>query len=80
MLILSNIDLNGIPIIRYLSDLEIEHPVYVDFYNEFFQANYAIPKDNKMHSFLISRFGSFVCWRSNQFRKVFQVFGRWSIN
>ena len=61
MLILSNVDLNGIPIIRYLSDLEIEHPVYVDVDNEFLHLNHAIPKDKRMHSFLINRSGSPLC-------------------
>ena len=58
MLILSNVDLNGIPIIRYLSDLEIEHPVYVDVDNEFLHLNHAIPKDKKTVAYnLLERFG-----------------------
>ena len=61
MLILSNVDLDGIPVIRYISDLEIEHPVYVDVDNEFLHINRAIPKDKRMHSFLIDRFGSPLC-------------------
>ncbi len=61
MLLLSNINLNGIPVIRYLSDLRIEHPVYVDVDNEFLMINPVIPEDNRMHSFLIDKKGTPLC-------------------
>lgn len=61
MLLLSNINLNGIPVIRYLSDLGIEHPVYVDVDNEFLMINPVIPEDNRMHAFFISKTGTPLC-------------------
>lgn len=61
VLLLSNVDLNGIPVIRYLSDLEIEHPVYVDVDNEFLKLNPAIPEDRRMHSFLVDENGTPLC-------------------
>ena len=61
MLLLSNVDLNGIPVIRYLSDMAIEHPVYVDVDNEFLKLNPAIPEDRRMHSFLVDENGTPLC-------------------
>lgn len=61
MLLLSNINLNGIPVIRYLSDLRIEHPVYVDVDNEFLMINPVIPEDNRMHAFFIDKIGTPLC-------------------
>lgn len=61
VLLLSNVDLNGIPLIRYLADLEIEHPVYVDVENEFLKLNPVIPADRRMHAFLIDKTGTPIC-------------------
>lgn len=61
MLLLSNVELSGIPVIRYLSDLEIEHPVYVDVNNEFLRLNPLIPEDRRMHSFLVDENGTPLC-------------------
>ena len=61
MLLLSNVDLNGIPVIRYLSDMAIEHPVYVDVDNEFLKLNPLIPEDRRMHAFLVNDMGYPIC-------------------
>lgn len=61
MLLLSNVELSGIPVIRYLSDLEIEHPVYVDVNNEFLRLNPVIPEDRRMHAFLTDESGHPLC-------------------
>lgn len=75
MLILSNIDLHGIPIIRYLSDLEIEHPVYVDVDNRFLEINPTVPEDRRMHSFLVDKDGSPLCVGDPESsEQMFQVF------
>ncbi len=75
-LLLSNVDLNGIPVIRYLSDLEIEHPVYVDVDNEFLKLNPVVPEDCRMHAFLTDKSGHPLCVGdpagSNKMLEVFQ--------
>ena len=61
VLLLSNVDLNGIPVIRYLSDLEIEHPVYVDVDNEFLKLNPVVSGDRRMQAFLVNDRGYPIC-------------------
>ena len=62
VMLLSNIDLYGIPIARYVSDLELEHPVYVDVENKFLALNPSIPADEiRLHAFLTDDAGSPVC-------------------
>lgn len=75
VILLSNIELKGIPIIRYLSDLEIEHPLYVDVENEFLKMNQTVPDDRRMHSFLINKGGVPLCIGDPvSSEKMFQVF------
>lgn len=59
LMLLSNIDLYGVPIARYVSDLELEHPVYVDVENKFLALNPSVPSDEiRLHSFLTDDAGS----------------------
>ena len=76
MLILSNIDLSGISIIRYLSDLGIEHPVYVDVDNMFLTLNSAIPNDDRrFHSFFLDKSGYPLCFGDPvSSEEIYQVF------
>lgn len=75
ILLLSNVNLNGIPVIRYLSDLEIEHPVYVDDNSEFMDLNPIVPEDRRMHAFLVDQTGAPLCVgdpvSSEKMRQVF---------
>ena len=62
LMLLSNIDLYGVPIARYVSDLELEHPVYVDVENKFLALNPSVPADEiRLHSFLTDDAGSPIC-------------------
>ncbi len=58
MMLLSNIELYGVPLSRYVMDQELEHPVYVDVENKFLQLNPSIPVDEKkLHAFLTDEIG-----------------------
>lgn len=61
ILLFSNVNLNGIAVTRYLSDMEISLPVYVDDENAFFELNPFIPEDRRMHSFLVDENGTPLC-------------------
>ena len=61
ILLLSNVNLNGIAVTRYLSDMEISLPVYVDDENAFLDLNPSIPKDRRMHAFLVDDNGTPLC-------------------
>lgn len=62
VMLLSNIDLYGVPIARYVSDLELEHPVYVDVENKFLALNPSVPADEiRLHAFLTDDAGSPIC-------------------
>lgn len=61
MLLLSDVDLSGISLTVYLSDIGIEHPVYVDADNAFLALNPAVPDDSRMHAFLVDSGGHPVC-------------------
>lgn len=58
VVLLSNIDLYGIPVSKYVSDQALEHPVYVDVENRFPALNPSIPADEpRLHAFLIDNTG-----------------------
>ncbi len=61
ILLLSNVNLNGIAVTRYLSDMEIPLPVYVDDENAFLDLNPIIPEDRRMHAFLTDKLGHPLC-------------------
>lgn len=62
ILLLPSIDLYGIPVARYLSDIEYDYPIYVDDENRFLELNPSIPLDEKrLHSFLVSNEGMPIC-------------------
>ena len=75
-MLLSNVELYGISIIRYMSDIELEHPVYIDFENRFLELNPSIPQDEKrLHSFLVNKNGTPVCiGNPSASDKMLQVF------
>ena len=56
MLLLADTSFESIPLTRYLSDLDMAMPVYVDMDRSFYRENSTVPKgDRRMHSFLIDR-------------------------
>lgn len=61
ILLLYNINLSGIPLTRYLSDLEIGYPVYVDEENLFRSLNPVVPDDRRLHTFLVETSGTPLC-------------------
>lgn len=61
VLLLYNIDQSGIPLTRYLSDVEIGYPVYVDEENVFRSLNPVVPDDRRLHTFLIGTNGTPLC-------------------
>ena len=61
VMLLSNIELYGVPLSRYVMDQELEHPVYVDVENKFLQLNPSIPADEKkLHAFLADEIGALI--------------------
>ena len=59
MMLLSNIELYGMPLSRYVLDQELEHPLYLDDENKFLQLNPSIPTEEKrMHAFLTDKIGA----------------------
>ena len=62
VMLLSNIELYGINISRYVLDQELEHPVYIDNENRFLELNPSIPKDEKRtHALLTSSDDTPIC-------------------
>lgn len=61
VILLSNVELNGIPLLKYLSDIAIEHPLYVDMENVFPRLNPVVPEDHRMRAFLVNGQGHPVC-------------------
>ena len=57
VLLLFNMDLDGVSLTRYLADLEMGFPVYIDDCNVFLEENPAITRNPRMHTLLISRTG-----------------------
>lgn len=57
VILLANVDLEGIPITRYLSDIELSLPVYVDDRNEYLKDNPLVNQDSRFHSLLIDEAG-----------------------
>ena len=55
---MGNTSFESIPLVRYLSDQDIGHPIYVDEENIFLSSNPFIPQDAKYHSFLINDRGN----------------------
>lgn len=52
VILLANIELEGIPMTRYLSDIELPLPVYVDEENAFLGKNPAANQDARLHTML----------------------------
>ena len=57
MLLLCNKAFNSIPMTRYLSDRELEYPIYIDLDYRFLSPNPSIPTDPRLHSMLIDSTG-----------------------
>ena len=52
-----NTSFESIPLVRYVSDQNIIHPIYIDIENRFLTDNSIIPADSKYHSFLLTEKG-----------------------
>ena len=76
VVLLSNIKFHGIPVLRYVSDQELEHPVYFDVENKFLELNKSIPQDEKLlHVFLVDDAGTLRCVGDPSIsEKMLQVF------
>lgn len=62
VVLLSNTELYGMSILRYVSDQMLEHPIYCDVENKFLRLNPSIPKTAlSFHSFLVDHVGVPVC-------------------
>ena len=61
VLLLANTDLYGVPVVRYLSDLGIECPVYVDEENLFLGQNPSVPDEQRLRSFFVNDTGAPLC-------------------
>ena len=61
VLLLANTDLDGVPVVRYLSDLGIECPVYVDEENLFLGQNPSVPDEQRLRSFFVNDTGAPLC-------------------
>lgn len=59
-LLLANMDLNGIPLTRFLSDMKIAKPIYLDVENCFLKKNPMIPEDRRLHAFFTDTNGTVV--------------------
>lgn len=57
VILLASIELDGIPMTRYLSDIELPLPVYVDEENAFLRKNPAANQDARLHAMLIDGSG-----------------------
>lgn len=60
-ILLSNLELNGIPLLKYLSDIVVDHPLYVDEDNVFLKLNPVVPDDRRMRAFLVNGQGRPIC-------------------
>lgn len=75
VLLLANVELYGIPLIKYLSDMELHTPIYVDENNMFLRLNPSIPGDRRMHAFLVNDIGKPICVGDPSVSdKILQVF------
>lgn len=52
-----NTSFESIPLVRYVSDQKILHPIYIDIENRFLTDNPIIPPDSRYHSFLLTEKG-----------------------
>ncbi len=75
VLLFANVELYGIPLIKYLSDMELHTPIYVDENNMFLGLNPSIPGDRRMHAFLVNDIGKPICVGDPSVSdKILQVF------
>ena len=58
VILLANRHFSGIPIAQYVSDIDLGIPIYVDLENSFLEANPVVPKDVRLHAFLVNRQGN----------------------
>lgn len=61
VLLFPNVNLYGVAASRYLSDMEIDLPVYFDDDNTFLDLNPSVPNDTRLQSFLVDKAGSPLC-------------------
>lgn len=61
MILIWNKDFDAISLERYLSDLQLEYPLYVDMGCRFLEDNPSLPNDNRLHSFLVDETGHPIC-------------------
>ena len=57
LLLLENKDLNGIPLIQYLKDMEMDITLFVDYENSFSKLNPVMHLDPRLHALLVDEFG-----------------------
>lgn len=77
VLLLANVDVYGIPVMRYISDLEIACPVYVDVENVFLGLNPSVPEDKRLRAFFVDNAGKPICVGDPSISEnMFQVFLR----
>lgn len=75
VLLLANVELYGTPLIKYLSDMELHTPIYVDENNMFLRLNPSFPGDRRMHAFLVNDIGKPICVGDPSVSdKILQVF------
>lgn len=58
MLLFPSIDLSGIPIERYVMDLELVCPVYFDIENKFLELNPLAAVDHRLHTLFVDNTGT----------------------
>ena len=61
MILIWNKDFDAISLERYLSDLQLEYPLFVDMECRFLEDNPSLPSDNRLHSFLVDGTGHPIC-------------------
>ncbi|SKC58874.1 hypothetical protein SAMN06298214_1547 [Bacteroidales bacterium WCE2004] len=77
VLLLANVNLYGVPVIRYLSDLGMACAIYVDEDNAFLGQNPSVPEDPRLHAFFVDEAGTPLCIGDpSASENLFQVFLR----
>ncbi len=61
VLLLANVAVYGVPVMRYMSDLEIDCPIYVDVDNAFLGLNHSVPEDKRLRAFFVDDAGTPLC-------------------
>lgn len=58
VILLANRHFSGIPIVQYVSDIDLGIPIYVDLENAFMERNPAVNRDVRLHAFLVNKQGN----------------------